>query len=551
MCWVEDRVHKLHSSSLRVVGFFASSIRSFILSLLDEIRIIDYSSKCFSLQSDMLLVSLLQQSLLVRSSFLAIDLDINRAVLLTETYSESLGSYCSYLHTIISLARYQYCCNLVSLVNVLWLVSTPHIIRSVAARALQRSHWPTLLQSDSVKTHAVRKDVVFLTWVISVMGALTAIAGIVTPLGLYQALLPDDPVSQSFNFIKDNSPFGLGTPDRSNLSFTRICGYYPVIPCPFTDTVAIIERNATDGTIDFPYGYDINMPAKLEEIFSSGTDDTTTVSNYFDIQWRRYQTTTDELFNNGSRYLVGAFRPMQSLALDNSLQPVEGLVVDMVNGGIGFRNHTVPPGFEFGVTWEEDLLFIEPETACADTNTTLDYKIAASPNATATIIIDLVLTDRGGFVNLNHTYPDYNMTAPQTNADLAKRAYKAAWLVNAYTMLYYNITNMANQTLGTHAFRYVNSAINKTFQVPVYSGQANYYTSLGMDPSMDFHLYFNGSIANTSSPADSGPPSNPFNVDDTYFNEIGMLLLFLNHFIILTAPQVSPAKEAVAPTTQI
>jgi len=36
---------------------------------------------------------------------------------------------------------------------------------------------------------------------------------------------------------------------------------------------------------------------------------------------------------------------MESLVLNNTFQPVEGLIVDTVNSGIGFRNHTVPLGF--------------------------------------------------------------------------------------------------------------------------------------------------------------------------------------------------------------
>jgi hypothetical protein len=37
---------------------------------------------------------------------------------------------------------------------------------------------------------------------------------------------------------------------------------------------------------------------------------------------------------------------MQSLVINSEIQLVKGLVVDMVNGGVGFRNHTFPPGFQ-------------------------------------------------------------------------------------------------------------------------------------------------------------------------------------------------------------
>lgn len=354
------------------------------------------------------------------------------------------------------------------------------------------------------------------------MGGLIAIAGVVTPLGLYEALMTSDSVSSPFRYIKDLSPFGYGTPDRSNLPFTRICSgvYTKYIPCPFTDTVALITTSTStgNGNITFPYGYDLTMPAILSDIFSSGTKNDTTVSNYFDIQWRRYQTTRDPSLNNGSTYLVGAFRPYSTMALNNALQPVEGLILDTINGRIGLRNHTVPPGYEFGVSWEEDILFIEPETACVDTNTTIDYSIAETVNST-TSIIDVVITDRGGFVNLPHTLPTFNMTAPQTNADLANRAYTAAYYTNAYTMLYFNITNRSNETLGTHAFAYVDSVVGKTFRLPIYN-QVDYYNSLAIDATLDFHLNIGGILANNSSPLDSGPVPNPFNVSQSDFDDI-------------------------------
>jgi hypothetical protein len=53
-------------------------------------------------------------------------------------------------------------------------------------------------------------------------------------------------------------------------------------------------------------------------------------------------TTTDpnRNYNNGSSYLVEAFRGMQTLGLSNDIEVVAGLIVDMVSGGIGFRNRT-------------------------------------------------------------------------------------------------------------------------------------------------------------------------------------------------------------------
>jgi hypothetical protein len=90
---------------------------------------------------------------------------------------------------------------------------------------------------------------------------------------------------------------------------------------------------------------------------------------------------------------------MQSLILNNDTEAVEGLVVDTKQGGIGFRNHTIPMDFKHGATWTEDLLFVEPETVCININLTIDYTIKRNDTGTYNIG-DVLLTDRGGFANL-------------------------------------------------------------------------------------------------------------------------------------------------------
>lgn len=360
------------------------------------------------------------------------------------------------------------------------------------------------------------------------MGALIAIAGVVTPLGLYDALLPADSIQTPFQYLKDNSPFGYGTPPRSNLSFSRICIPEEVFgvpkPCPFSDTVDIVTYYP-NGTINYsyPYGIDVAIPNVILDTYSSGTDNTTTVSNFFDIQWRRYITTSSYLFNNGSSYLIGAFRNMQSLILNNATQPVEGLVVDTVSGGVGLRNHTIPPGFQYGVAWKEDLLFIEPETVCVDTNLTLDFTVVSENN---TVISGVVLTDRGGFVNLNHTYPEPDFSNPQKNPDLFGRAYKAAWLSNVLTAFYYNVTNPNEHTAGIRSFSYLNSYINKTFKIPS-DGTTSGFDALELTTT--FGDYLTNSISNV---ANASNPSNPFGIGIQNFSDISKLLPkhpILNH----------------------
>ena len=64
--------------------------------------------------------------------------------------------------------------------------------RTAASTALQRSHWPLIVQSDSIRNHSVRKDVLIVTWSISLMKFI--IAAVVTPLGLYETLVSTDNV---------------------------------------------------------------------------------------------------------------------------------------------------------------------------------------------------------------------------------------------------------------------------------------------------------------------------------------------------------------------
>jgi hypothetical protein len=211
------------------------------------------------------------------------------------------------------------------------------------------------------------------------MTILIAIAGIVTPLGLYNVDGAGRGTSASFQYVFDNGPFGIGTPPRSNLSFGRECnwgGPGPIAipePCPYTNDVTFI--NETHFTL--PYNMTREIPDILKEIYSSGTSGwANTIANYFDIEWRHYSTGVSKFYNNGSEFLTPKYIQMQSLIMREDIVPVEGLLVDLIDGGIGFRNHSIPVGVGRGGSWEEDLLFIQPETVCVDTNLSLTFSVA-------------------------------------------------------------------------------------------------------------------------------------------------------------------------------
>ena len=350
--------------------------------------------------------------------------------------------------------------------------------RSVAGRSLQSSWWPEIFRADTTRSHGVRKTVRFLQAAKLALAVLVTVASIVTPLGLYDALELSDATFPEFEYAADTSAFGAATPSRSDLSFNRYCLYdfggsalmERPIPCPYSGFEAVVHYNGTSMSYDYPSGYNNTVPAVLHDIYSSGTRlAATTVSNFFDIQWRQYgRAVTDYSVKlaNGTEYLIGKYNAILSFFWDEGVHIVEGLVVDTQTGALGFRNHTIPRGQQYrehGAVWAEDLLFIEPETTCVDTNLTFEFTMAV-PRGSASALSpfsEYSLVDRGGFAGLNHTYPEYDHGNAQNHPDLQARAFKAAYLHNAYTMAYLNVTSIRP------SWRYLNSTPGRKFPLPL------------------------------------------------------------------------------------
>jgi hypothetical protein len=376
------------------------------------------------------------------------------------------------------------------------------------------------------------------------MLVLMAVAAIVTPLGLYDEIGPEsDPVHQTFHYIEDKSTVGFGTPPRTNETgvWARICGYTLPYACPNSPNKLFEFENSTGGYIEVEGWYNSRIPQNVIDIFQSGLKNLEpTVSGPWDIQYRSYSKSeldTDEIgipIDNGTRpYVKGKFRPLSSLILSDAIVPIEGLVVDMKNGGIGFRNHSAPPHQPYGNTWAEDILFITPETICVDTNLTLDFMIPMTTKQSLALgsntAFRLNLTDHGGFVELNHTYPLWEKTDPQAHPDMWYRAYKAAWLSNALNMAFMNITNIANDTTRIKAFQYLNSTLNKTFPLHYPDGKTastmfsiqpgalkistNWGTYLdGLDKGISNISTIGNITTNYSFPSKEPLYANPFNI---------------------------------------
>ncbi|CAM1505694.1 Fc.00g113310.m01.CDS01 [Cosmosporella sp. VM-42] len=365
---------------------------------------------------------------------------------------------------------------------------------TIAARSLQSSLWPPLLQAESSKNHGVRRAVVLTTMAMPLISFLISIAGIVTPLGLYERDEPDsETTAATFEYVPDSSGFFSGTSPRNDMPFTRTCSLLGscLAPCPYTSDVLIIESNGLSANCSTPYETNATIPNILHEIYGSGTSTRkTTLSNYFDMEWRQLTTQYNRYLNNGTPVAAGTFRLLQTFALDDAVRPVEGLVVDGTNGGIGLRNHTLPKGRSRGVTWSEDLLFLEPEVECVNHNLTIDFQISTSGSQTtgSLAVVKLWLTDRGGFVNLNKTSPINDQRNGINEPDLKMRAYQGAWFSNAASMVFFNITDPYDNRTGTKSFQRLDSKADKTFKVPNPETSDSNYQSLDFLQNFGYHI---------------------------------------------------------------
>ena len=235
---------------------------------------------------------------------------------------------------------------------------------SVVERNLLSSHWPLLLRADSTASRGVDRSIRLLTWLRPLALALITISAIVTPLGLYDDVLPErSQQSLRMVYVPDTGPFGFGTPPRDPQYFSRKCGDVLPLQCPGTTTDITYEIEEVDGEMYSANAswddIDLRIPKVLAELYQSGLKDQPgSVSSFFDIQTRQYGYSQQSGAMQNKTYLVDGFQYLSTVILNDAIEPFEGLIVDTKSGSIGFRNHTVPDGAGLGAEWSEDLLFI-------------------------------------------------------------------------------------------------------------------------------------------------------------------------------------------------
>lgn len=191
----------------------------------------------------------------------------------------------------------------------------------------------------------------------------------------------------------------------------------------------------------------------ITDAFTSATkeSDYATIASIFDIQYRSFYNfgnatapSSGPWFDKGEPRTQGATSFFESMILNDDIKAVEGLLVDTVKGGIGFRNHTLPPENHFGTEWFEDILWLEPDTVCVDFNVSLDYTLDSSAIGS----LNARLSDRGGFTGLIDEYPEFDLSKSQTDPLLWQRAWKGAELTIFNMLVQLNVTEVP-KTIGT------------------------------------------------------------------------------------------------------
>ncbi|CAG9981057.1 unnamed protein product [Clonostachys byssicola] len=121
------------------------------------------------------------------------------------------------------------------------------------------------------------------------------------------------------------------------------------------------------------------------------------VASALDIQYRSEMPFRNEYFDDNQPYVKGRFKPIDMLLSREAFVLAEGVIVDTITGGIGYRNHSVPIGLEYGGEWDEDILWIELDIACADNNLSLKITLG---DGKPDFVQSVSVLDRGGFANL-------------------------------------------------------------------------------------------------------------------------------------------------------
>jgi hypothetical protein len=284
---------------------------------------------------------------------------------------------------------------------------------------------------------------------------LLVVAGVVAPLGLREEIAahPGAARPHLFQYVKDPTPWGVSTHARPHLPFGRYCEYGRRLNCPGqyqgVDFLEVRPGQLESVKTDESSTINTTVPANYTKMFSSATDDPgNTLSGLFDVQFRRWTVRMVDIIDHGAPRVAADPRPVEVLIPQDDIVIKEGLVVDVRdNPGIGYRNHTVPIGLPHGGVWSEDISWIEPVSACADTNLSIEVDIRANISSFDQIE-RIYLVDRGAFRNLDLTALESRPWLDNQTLDLPGRAQKAARMYNVLAASFLNVSLPINSSSG-------------------------------------------------------------------------------------------------------
>ncbi|KAI9883072.1 MAG: hypothetical protein M1823_005164 [Watsoniomyces obsoletus] len=425
----------------------------------------------------------------------------------------TVGQVAGLINTGVALAQLSF--PLIVAIVLVGVLNNVHnaVTWSVVGRMLNGSFWPSILQTDTAATKHVNRRVLFLSILSTFSLVLLGVSSAVTPLGLQDRVVQLSVRPVPFTYMRDESPMGQGTNLRTDYRPNRRCGEMMPMVCSGAGRGYKLIRNTTrwlgwpeEGNGSFMSS---DFAANITEIFTSATNRSgNTIAGFFDMEYRAYiQTrelpqklpgenqTRDPMYDRGEPRTAARFSSYQSLALNNRTDVVEGLVVDTRSGGVGFRNHTAPrsPG-PAGMAWEEDLLWLEPETVCVNSNLTVEFSL---PFRGSFDRDSALLTDRGGFVNLTRDYPYIDLNHTQAQPQLYGRAWKAASINNMNLMRYFgqsrNATRLGKQYSLADGLGHPQVDPNRVKLAPL-KDRGPGIPGISFDLSPDFSFSGNGTI---------------------------------------------------------
>jgi hypothetical protein len=312
-------------------------------------------------------------------------------------------------------------------------------------RTISTTIWPHLFRADAVRVRHVPLPPNILSWTSTVAAALLVLSSVLAPLGLHETIVPDGSKLVEFEYVRDPGPWGKVTMPRPDSKFSRHCEVSGTITCPGQyqgvymnqTSPGSFESVATDETSTI----NTTIPVNFTAMFTSATSGRgNTVSGLFDIQYRRWRFDQVDIIDKGQPYVTGSFRHIESLITQDKILLKEGLIIDMrENPGIGFRNHTIPVGLEYGGTWSEDITWIESVTRCADTNLSIELR-SENPVDSFRDNQTFFIVDRGAFVGLDETVLESRPWIDNQTLDLFGHAHKAARMHNVLVASSLNVS---------------------------------------------------------------------------------------------------------------